>query len=164
MWCGKRAAAAHTQTDGTGRYVFLDMPPGTYWLAINSNNMDPGAGLVPLYAWVCTERFVKDQPAKIYDAALSKTDLKINFPTAGLNFNNPYPMFSWDAYPEASYYTIVLDHITDAARPVENDTRADGLSFVPRVPLGIGKYRLRVYAWDAKKTRIALGEVSFAVQ
>ena len=67
-------------------------------------------------------------------------------------------------WAEAAYYTVVLHYITDASRRVENDTRVDGLAFVPRAPLGVGKYRLRVYAWDAKKTRMSFGDVSFAVQ
>ena len=126
--------------------------------------MDPGLGVIPEYTWVCTERIYKENTPQSYTMNLTKTDLKIIFPTPGISFNTTTPVFSWQPYPNAAYYTILLDIQASSWQRIENDTRTDTTTISPKSPLGLGKYKLRVYAWDAQKRRIAYGDVNFAVQ
>jgi hypothetical protein len=160
-WCVNQPSLQHTFTDGQGRYVFLGVPPETYWLGINSSDFRE-IGFVKPYTWICGSNFNKTDAAIVQNWDLSKTDL-IVFPSPGISLNNTQPTFSWEPYPDAVYYTVMLDWMGPTWQRVESDTRTDTLSFMPKAPLVLGKYKLRVSAWDSLKRRFAFGDVDFAV-
>jgi hypothetical protein len=154
----------HTVTDELGRYYFLNVGADQYSVRFNSKGKAGSVAENPLYTWISAGGTKSNNVALVMNYDLSKTDLKIIFPTQGISFNTTTPVFSWQPYPDAAYYTIILDWLTTNRTRLENDSRINGTTYAPKSPLQLGKYSMRTSAWDAQNHRFAYGDVSFAIQ
>jgi hypothetical protein len=139
-------------TDVNGYYLFKNVMPGKYIVAINSFNtgwfifyLDQNGG---------REQTVSAGQDLILDPFnIWKLDLRTIAPRANKVFAEAKPAFRWEAYPGAAYYQISIHEIN--SKPVLEGQRVDGLEFTPTEPLISCGYTWVVDAFNEQGTLIS---------
>ena len=148
-----------TNTDQNGYYVFTNITPGDYIVAINSfssnwwlfyfdsngsklQNVSAGENII-LNPW-----------------SIWKFDLNAIYPREGKAISDAHPTFKWDAYPDAAYYQFSIGQdshkIEDTYKRVRENIRVDGNEFtLENVTLTTCSYRWTVQAYNAEGIIIA---------
>jgi hypothetical protein len=141
-----------TNTDENGNYIFANVIPGEYIVAINSFS----TGWFIFY-------FSRDGSKKQKVAAgknlildpwnIWKFNLKATTPRVDKVLADAQPTFQWEAYPDAAYYRIDIYDIN--FKPFVTGQRVDGVEFIPNAPLLTCRYYWEVYAYTADDIIIA---------
>jgi hypothetical protein len=139
-------------TDANGYYVFKNVTPGKYIVAVNSfstgwfifyisphgtreQTVTAGKDLIlnPMYIW--------------------KFNMRNAFPKVEKVPSDVRPTFSWNAYEDAAYYQISLYDIN--FKTIVDARRVDGLTFTPTKDLINCRYYWDIEAFNADGIRIA---------
>ncbi|MBN1259357.1 MAG: protein kinase [Anaerolineae bacterium] len=162
--CNGAGLLGQTFTDAQGRYAFTGVTPGSYRVMFNGSN-NSGAPVAP-YGGSCTWKLEKQNAAPLaLNWSLHKTDLQITFPTAGSAIGTTTPTFTWNPYPNAATYEIVLSQASPTYETLEFLTPSTGVTFTPSQPLNSGyTYDLIVWGYTAAGEQFVNGSVRFSVQ
>lgn len=141
-----------TNTDTNGYYVFKNVTPGKYIVAMNSFSsawfifyFDSGGS---------REQDVKAGGDLILDPwSIWKFNLHATTPRINKVLAEATPTFKWDAYPDAAYYQISIDDIN--FNTIVEGQRVDGIEFVPQEPLVTCRFYWNVEAFNAQGIKIA---------
>jgi hypothetical protein len=141
------------QTAADGTFLFQDVIPDEYDLVMK--------GLDPIRTWVQAMDidFVVGQEIKsgecliLGDVAVTKYDLNLSAPFDGSAVQDPQPVLSWQAYPDAAFYEVSLESTYRDAIFMNQRTNQPELK-VP-VPLQTCSYFWLVDAFNAQGTKIA---------
>ncbi|MCB8918027.1 MAG: protein kinase [Ardenticatenaceae bacterium] len=158
------AGARSTLTNAQGEFSFGGVTPGTYYLMFNGWN-GTGPQVTP-YDQSCTWDLLKIDGSPLrQDWDLNKTDLQITFPGSESSINTTTPTFTWNPYPGAAYYEVVLSQTSPSFISIEFLTPAgSGTSFTSATPLvSGGRYQFVVWAYTAGGAQFAFGQIYFNV-
>jgi hypothetical protein len=141
-----------TNSDKNGYYVFKNVVPGRYLVAINSFS----TGWFVFYRGTSGTReqvVSADKNLILNPWNIWKFDLRIVSPRIGKTLSQATPTFTWDPYPDAAYYQFSL--YDDQLDPVLEDKRVDGTEFTVGHSLVSCKYSWHVDAYSAEGIKIA---------
>ena len=139
-------------TDQNGYYVFKNVTPGKYLVAINS--FSTGWFIFYFDASGSREQNVSAGENLILDPwSIWKYDLRATTPKIDKILAEAMPTFKWDAYPDAAYYQISIYDINFNA--ILANQRVDGIEFIPTQPLVTCRFYWDVEAFNAQGNRIA---------
>lgn len=139
-------------TDAHGYYVFKNVTPGDYIVAINSFST----------GWFI---FYFDSNGKREQTVLAgenlilnplniwKFDLRATSPKVDKVLGEATPAFTWEAYPDAAYYEISIYDIN--FKDVVTAERVDGLEYQPSQPLVTCRFYWDVDAFNADGVKIS---------
>ena len=151
-----------TRTDSQGVYHFLGVSAGSYTIAFNGWS---GSDIpVEPYLQDCTWELEKSAASALtLDWSTKKTDLRIRFPADAASISDSRPTFSWEPYPDAVRYEVVLIQTSPTRETIEFGTPATGTQFTSAMALSSGaEYWLLIWAWDTND-QIAVGQVQFTI-
>ena len=139
-------------TDRNGYYVFYNVPPDKYIIAMNSFStiwyifyFDAGGN---------REQNVSADEDLILDPwSIYKLDLRVTHPENGKVISEARPTFKWNTYPDAAYYQIF---IFDEKNRAVADERVSGNEYTPELPLVTCGYTWYVEAYNSRGTVISL--------
>ena len=149
-----------TNTDRNGYYVFENVTPGKYVVAINSFST----------AWFIfyfdSEENREQEVVAGKDLILDpwniwKMDLTITYPSYRKAIAEEFPTFKWNAYPDAAYYKITLYYDADETfngwdlHQLLDGERVDKNEYTPSEALTTCEYYWYVDAYNAQGTLIA---------
>lgn len=143
--CSGSAALAETTSDAVGSYYFANVPaPGAYSLYYNGSK---NAANLPAYVSVC-HGIGELQPGQVLDQAyyIARGDLRIVSPAMG-SATGFEPAYTWEAYPGAAYYQVIISSAQDEAGEV---VRSETTSAKGTHPLTEGRHRVVVSAYNAQ--------------
>lgn len=153
-----------TNADHNGYFVFRNVTPGRYIVAINSFSSN---WFMFYFASNGTrEQSVSAGKDLVLDPwSIWKMDLNASYPSNAKVISNASPTFKWDPYPNAAYYMVSLyiDTSADAQsivhipqlKPLQVKVKVEGTEFTAEVPLSNCRYYWRVEAFNARGTKIA---------
>ena len=162
-WDGFRVPGLGHERSGSGnghrRSGTLQLPePGflSYRIAINGWN---GTGLcVAPTEQTCTWELEVTSGAESLNWTLDKTDLHIVVRVSEATLTTTNPTISWDLYPDAEHYEIILLQVEPTSETLEWNTLTSS-SFTSSATLTVeSRCQLLVWAWDATD-QIAVGAV-----
>lgn len=147
-----------TNTDKNGYYVFKNVTPGEYLVAINSFS----TGWFMFYFDSAGSKMQKVSAGKdlILDPwNIWKIDLHTVEPRDWKVMSEVHPTFSWDPYPDAAYYLFSIyerDRARNDLNDVLIDKRVDGTEFIlEEIALKTCSYYWMVEAYNANGILIA---------
>lgn len=141
-----------TNTDANGYYVFKNVTPGKYLVAINS--FSTGWFIFYFDADGSKEQEVSAGKNLVLDPwSIWKFNLSATTPRIDKVLAEAMPTFKWDAYPDAVYYQISIDDIN--FNPIVEEERVDGIEFIPAQPLVTCRFYWNVEAFNAQGVKIA---------
>lgn len=153
---------AKTLTDSSGNYRFGNVEPGDYTIGINGFIWQDDPGSVeknPLYESSCYSYpfTLKENEESRQDRAITKLEFIVYPPSFGAP-NIVIPTFSWEPYPDTSYYLISLFQREPSFKQVFVDARTISTSIISKEPLKSGNtYDGWVAAYNADGIEIARG-------
>ena len=139
-------------TDQNGYYVFRNVTPGRYIVAINSFSTS-------WFNFYFDARGSKEQTVAagknlILDPwDIWKLDLIIISPRYRNAVSNPHPTLKWETYPDAAYYQVSI-YDKNFSVVLENK-RVDGTDFTPEETLVSCEYYWIVEAFNTQGTKIS---------
>jgi hypothetical protein len=145
-------------TDDNGYYIFKNVTPGKYLVAINSFSTSwfifyfdtQGNRMQTVSAG---ENLILE-PWNIW-----KLDLKPIAPKSQQVLSNPRPVFKWEAYPDADYYQIFIQqynpHDLNSVPKIVANIRVDGTEFTPEEDFISCQYFWQVDAYNAQGIKIS---------
>lgn len=138
-------------TDKNGYYVFKNVTPGKYLVAINS--FSTGWFIFYFDASGSREQVVSAGENLLLDPwNIWKFNLHATTPSINKVLAEATPTFKWDAYPDAAYYQISIDDIN--FNPIVVEERVDGIEFIPVQPLVTCRFYWNVEAFNAQGVKI----------
>jgi hypothetical protein len=165
--CGGKTYTAKTDKDGD--YVITNVPPKEYeGLTVRIFDTDGYVFATTGIAGISATKYnvEADKTLFVNPTHLFKADLKLTNPKAGSSIGGQDVEFTWDAYPDATYYKLTLtpDNHMSEARYVSQ--RVDGTSFKATKPLEKGGYRWKVEAYNSadRKLSESSDDITFTVQ
>jgi len=151
---GCEGVSFSTSTDENGYFVFANIQPGEYALAVHG---------IDANIWhFTTEEFginakkylvVADQTIQVGDQHIHKFDLSLIYPKDDDRISEPQPTLQWDAYPDAAYYEVYLR--PDHGETIFSSERVTTNEITPSSPLPTCEYRWQVEAFNAQGIEIA---------
>lgn len=151
-----------TLSDENGTYLFTEIPPGTYYIAMRIFNTDDWLYL--------TEGFISAQPFPVAEAEttvveaynLYKLDIKPTHPTDAVVSPGELTL-SWRPYESAAYYKITV--YPDHGESILSGQRVDSNEATITLPYPNCEYRWQVEAFNQDAIKIAAtdGFLTFAV-
>ncbi len=141
-----------TNTDKNGYYLFKNVTPGKYIVAINSFS----SGWFIFYFDAKGSKDVNvsaGQNLVLEPWSIWKFNLRIVSPRIGKTLSQETPTFTWEAYPDAAYYQIYVYDIN--FNTVVDAQRVDGIEFTPDKPLVTCRFYWDVEAYNAQGLQIA---------
>jgi len=145
-----------TNTDKNGYYVFKNVTPGEYLVAINSFS----TGWFIFYFDSMGSKMQEVSAGKdlILDPwNIWKVDLHPVSPQDGKDISEPHPTFTWDAYPDAAYYQFSIWDVN--GNYVLENKRVDGNEFtLEEATLVTCNYYWTLEAYNADKVRISVSK------
>ncbi len=148
-----------TNTDSNGYYVFHNVIPGSYLVAMNSF----GSSWYIFYfdAKGNDKQAVVADQTLIFDPwSIWKLDLNVVYPADGKAISDPLPTLKWDPYPDAAYYQVTLDD--EKGKSIAKNARVTGTAYTPATPLVNCHYKWFVDAFTADGVLIAVSASRFA--
>lgn len=147
-----------TNSDENGYYVFKNVTPGKYVVAINS--FSTGWFIFYFDSKGTREQNVSAGKDLILDPwSIWKMDLRPISPKNGKDISEVHPTFTWEPYPDAAYYQFSIYHWDDQSEtynPVLENKRVDGNEFVlQEVTLVTCRYAWTVDAYNADGAKIS---------
>ena len=145
-------------TDQNGYYVFKNVTPGEYLVAINS--FSTSWFIFYFDSQGNREQTVSADKDLILDPwNIWKFDLRPIYPKLGDILSNPHPVFKWDAYQDAAYYHIYVYQYNsfdlNSSSVLLVDTKVVGNEFTPQEEFISCQYYWQVVAFNAQKVKIA---------
>jgi len=147
-----------TNTDKNGYFVFQNVTPGEYLVAINSFS----TGWFMFYFDSAGSKMQKVSAGMdlILDPwNIWKIDLHTVAPKDGQVMSNAHPTFSWDPYPDAAYYLFSIYErvmVNNSLKDVLVDKRVDGNEFIlEEIALKTCNYYWTVKAYNTNEVLIA---------
>jgi hypothetical protein len=140
-------------TDKNGYYVFNNVTPGRYIVAINSFSSS-------WFIFYFDSKGNREQTvSEGENLALEpwniwKTNLKLIAPKEGKILSDPHPIFKWEPFPDAAYYRIYI-YKGYFVETIEDGTRVDGTEFTSKKEFITCWYMWKVVAFNERGTRIA---------
>lgn len=164
--CGGKIYTAKTDKDGD--FVITNVPPKEYeGLTVRIFDTDGYVFATTGLAGISATKYnvEADKTLFVNPTHLFKADLKLTNPKAGSSIGQDVE-FTWDAYPDATYYKLTLtpDNHMSESRYVSQ--RVDGTSFKATKPLEQGGYRWKVEAYNSadRKLSESSDDITFTVQ
>lgn len=141
-------------TDQNGYYVFKNVTPGEYLVAVNS--FSTGWFIFYFDANGNKEQTVSaGENLVLQPLSIWKFNLRATIPTNGNTLSQEKPTFKWEAYPDAAYYQITIyDDLN--FKPVLVDQRVDGIEFTPVDALVSCRFSWDVQAYNNQGVLIAV--------
>ena len=165
--CGGKIYTAKTDKDGD--FVITNVPPKEYeGLTVRIFDTDSYVFATTGLAGISATKYnvEADKTLFVNPTHLFKADLKLTNPKAGSSIGGQDVEFTWDAYPDATYYKLTLtpDNHMSESRYVSQ--RVDGTSFRATKPLEKGGYRWKVEAYNSadRKLSESSDDITFTVQ
>lgn len=165
--CGGQIYTAKTDKDGD--FVITNVPPKEYQgLTVRIFDSDSYVFATTGIAGISATKYnvEADKTLFVNPTHLFKADLKLTNPKAGSSIGGQDVEFTWDAYPDATYYKLTLtpDNHMSESRYVSQ--RVDGTSFRATKPLEKGGYRWKVEAYNSadRKLSESSDDITFTVQ
>lgn len=153
MFGGCQGQEFSTKTDDKGYYLFLNVPPGEYALAVRALDKDAWlfvtAGLFNAKKYKVTA----DETLEIGDQSIYKFDIKIASPADKAKVADAKPTLEWDAYSNAAYYEVYVTAEKGGAILINERTDTNKYTFAN--PLLACKYTWNVEAFNASNEKIA---------
>lgn len=148
-----------TNTDQNGYYVFTNITPGEYVVAINSFSSD---------WWIFyfdsngnkKQKVSAGQNLILDPWSIWKFDINAIYPRDGKAISDAHPTFQWDAYPDATYYHFFIGQdshrVEDTYKAILENIRVDSNEFtLENITLTTCNYRWTVEAYNAEGIKIA---------
>jgi hypothetical protein len=143
-----------TRTDGEGVYLFTDVEPGEYALAVASFDGDhwlyvtAGLGIsAKKYAVAAGETL------RVAQQAIYKFDLIQTRPEEDAETAEARPTLEWEPYPDAAYYEVYLTQKNGSA--IFTEERAETHSITLGKDLLACEYTWQVEAFNSRGSKIA---------
>lgn len=142
-----------TNTDQNGYYVFTNVIPGTYLVAINS--FSTGWFIFYFDSSGDREQEVSTGQTLVLDPwSIWKFDLRIISPRDGKDVADAHPTFQWEPYPDAAYYQFSI--YDDKFETVLENKRVDGSEFtLEEATLVTCSYYWTVEAYNSNGVKIS---------
>ena len=165
--CGGKVYTAKTDKDGD--YVITNVPPKEYeGLTVRIFDTDGYVFATTGIAGISASKYnvEADKTLFVNPTHLFKADLKLTNPKAGSSISGQDVNFSWDAYPDATYYKLTLTPDNHLSETRYVSQRVDGTSFKATKPLEKGGYRWKVEAYNSADRKLAesADDITFNVQ
>jgi hypothetical protein len=143
-----------TQTDADGIFLFANVVPGEYALAVSSFDgkhwLYVTAGL-----GISAKKYTveADQTLRIPQQAIYKFDLVQTRPEEDEKVAEARPTLEWEPYPDAAYYLVYLTQ--ENGSPIFVNEKTETTSIAPRKDLLACDYTWQVEAYNSQGGKIA---------
>lgn len=155
-WGGCTGNEFSAITNTEGYYVFKNIKPGQYTLAVNIPNTN-----WYIYYTEKKEELKADQVVFIEPMHIFKVDLRVEYPADNTTINEASPNFKWREYPGAAYYVIWIGGYGDT-NPVLETVETN--EYKIEKSLAEGKHSWQVEAYNEDGLKISESEyISFTV-
>jgi hypothetical protein len=154
MVSGCEGAQYSALTDADGIYLFLNVTPGEYALAVESFDgehwlfVTAGLGMSAKKYTVTA-----DQTLRIPQQAIYKFDLFTTAPEEDAEVAEARPTLEWESYPGADYYLVYLTQENGSA--IFFDEKTETNSIAPSKDLLSCQYTWQVEAYNSQGSKIA---------
>lgn len=141
-------------TDGEGYYIFSNVAPGEYALAVRAIDSDTWL-YVTEGLGMGADKFqvLADETLRIPAQSIYKFDLVQLSPAEDAAVPEGQPMLTWQEYPGAAWYEIYLN--PDRGRAVFVNDEIYATQIVPQQPLLNCEYTWQIEAYNAEGDKIA---------
>lgn len=155
---GCSGAEHKAQTGPDGEYVIVNVPPKEYQaLLVRVFDTDlfqfAQSGVVAAKTYTVEA----DKTLFVDTTHLFKSDLQVREPASGSSIGGAGVSVRWDAYASAAYYKLSLQPDGGTAPSPVSGQRVEATSFTVPSSLPVGKYRVRIEAYNAKDRKLAEG-------
>jgi hypothetical protein len=146
-------------SDSNGAFVITDIPPGEYEVVVHAINQEKWLDVSNLTDDYSTVEIGADQCHSAGDINLIKYDLFQKNPPNNAKLNEPRPILTWDAYPDAAYYELYWG--AEEGQAVYAYERVDTNQVTPQMDISNCRYSWKVTAFNAQSIAIAETEEFF---
>lgn len=143
-----------TRTDAEGIYLFTDVEPGEYSLAVASFDGDHWL-YVTAGLGISAKKYSVEagETVRIPQQAVYKFDLIQTRPEEDAETGDARPTLEWEPYPDAAYYEVYLTQENGSA--IFTEERAETNSITPGRDLLTCEYTWQVEAFNSRGSKIA---------
>ena len=154
MFSGCEGVNFLTTTDPDGYYLFTNIPPGEFALAVHAIDSDTWLYVTEGLGFGANKYLIEaDNTLTIGSQSIYKFDLVQVSPLDDAQIQEGQPELTWEPYPGAAYYEVYLSPERGSAVFVSDE--AEEPQITPPVPLLNCEYTWQIEAYNAGDQKIA---------